>query len=198
VIDPAILTAVQTVYSSDLGLPPDWTPQQRTAFLSAEAEKISAMAASMAEELWEQAIAVWTHTRGRTPDHATKVALLESARAQAARTVLHRELYELIATDETPPPWEIPDPIPQGPVSWEHRWTNPDLQSDPSAELQTLIDQIWPAPQFSAPWRIKAGWLMAARDEDGLPRPDHREDPLTAELAQMIRLDLRCDGLPEQ
>ena len=113
VIDPEILKAVQTVYSTDLGLPEEWTPEQRTQFLTAEADKISSMAASMAEELWEKAIAVWSRNRnGKTPNHATKVALLEAARAQAAQTVLNNELYDLIETDETTPSWETPDPIP--------------------------------------------------------------------------------------
>lgn len=200
VIDPEILKAVQTVYSTDLGLPEDWTEEQRRQFLTAEADKISSMAASMAEELWEKAIAVWSRNRnGKTPNHATKVALLEAARAQAAQTVLNNELYELIATDETTPLWETPDPIPdRAQVGWEQRWTNPAYQSEPSEDLEALIDRLWPAPDFSGPFRIKAGYLISARAEDGLPLPARREDPLTAELAQMIYRDLRADGLPER
>lgn len=200
VIDPEILKAVQTVYSTDLGLPEEWTPKQRTEFLTAEADKISSMAASMAEELWEKAIAVWSRNRGgKTPNHATKVALLESARAQAAQTVLNNELYDLIETDETPPPGESPDPI-LDPAhrGWEQRWTNPAYQSEPSEDLEALIDQLWPAPDFSGPFRIKAGYLISARAEDGQPLPALPEDPLTAELTQMIYRDLRADGLPER
>ncbi len=200
VIDPEILKAVQTVYSTDLSLPEEWTPEQREQFLTAEADDISSMAASMAEELWEKAIAVWSRNRnGKTPNHATKVALLEAARVQAAQTVLNNELYDLIATDKTTPSWETPDPT-QDPatVSWEQRWTNPALQSEPSEDLEALIDRLWPAPDFSGPFRIKAGYLTSARAEDGLPLPAHPEDPLTAELAQMIYRDLRADGLPER
>lgn len=200
VIDPEILQVVQTVYTTDLSLPEEWTPERRSQFLTAEADKISSMASSMAEELWEKAIAVWSRNRdGTTPNHATKVALLEAARAQAARTVLKNELYDLISTDETPPPWETPDPIPDpARVTWEQRWTNPDLQSEPSEDLEALIDRLWPAPDFSGPFRIKAGYLISARVEDDLAPPDHREDPQTGELAQMIYRDLRADGLPER
>jgi hypothetical protein len=200
VIDPEILKAVQTVYSTDLGLPEEWTDPQRTEFITAEATKISSMAASMAETLWEQAITAWSRQRnGQTPSHATKVALLEAARKQAAQTVLNNELYELIATDETPPPWEIPVQIPdRAQVRWAQRWTKPVYQSEPSEDLEALIDRLWPAPDFSGPFRIKAGYLLAARAEDGLTPPAHREDPLTAELAQMIHHDLREDGLPER
>ena len=129
VIDPEILKAVQTVYSTDLGLPEGWTREQRDQFLMAEADKISSMASSMAEELWEKAIAAWSRNRnGKTPNHATKVALLEAARAQAAQTVLNNELYDLIETDETTPPWETPDQIPDpAHLGWEQRWTNPRI-----------------------------------------------------------------------
>ena len=200
VIDPEILTAVRTVYSTDLSLPEEWTPQQREQFLTAEADDISAMVASMTEELWEKAIAVWSRNRnGTKPNHATKVALLGAARAQAAQTVLHNELYDLIATDETTREWEAPDPIPDpATVSWEQRWTNPALQSEPSEDLEALIDRLWPAPDFSGPFRIKAGYLTSARAQDGLPLPARPEDPLTTELAQMIYRDLHTDGLPER
>lgn len=200
VIDPEILKAVQTVYSTDLSLPEEWTPERRNQFLVAEADKISSMASSMTEELWEKAIAVWSRNRnGKTPNHATKVALLEAARTQAAQTVLNNELYDLISTDETPPPWETPDPIPDpAQVSWEQRWTNPALQSEPNEDYEALIDRLWPAPDFSGPFRIKAGYLISARAEYGLAPPDRREDPQTDELAQMIYRDLRADGLPER
>ena len=191
---------VQTVYTTDLSLPEEWTPERRNQFLTAEADKISSMAASMAEELGEEAIAVWRRNRnGTTPNHATKVALLEAARAQAAQTVLNNELYDLISTDEATPPWETPDLIPDpARVGWEQRWTNPALQSEPSEDLDALIDRLWPAPDFSGPFRIKAGYLISARAEDGLAPPDRREDPQTDELAQMIYRDLRADGLPER
>ena len=49
---------------------------------------------------------------GQTPNHATKVALLQAAREQAARTVLHNELYEMVEIDESSPESESPDPAP--------------------------------------------------------------------------------------
>ncbi|WP_238994852.1 hypothetical protein [Mycolicibacterium chubuense] len=200
VIDPEILKAVTTVYATDLSLPEDWTPERRNAFLTAEADKISSVAASMAEELWEKALAEWSRQRnGQTPNHATKVALLEAARAQAARTVLNNELYELIETEETTPESETVDPAPNpADLTWEQRWRIPALQSEPGEGLEALIDHLWPAPDFSGPFRIKAGYLMAARAEDALDLPAHPEDPLTAEMAQMILRDLRADGLPER
>jgi hypothetical protein len=200
VIDPEILKAVTTVYSTDLSLPEEWTPERRNEFLTAEADKISSMAASMAEELWEKALVAWSRQRdGQTPNHATKVALLKAAREQAARTVLHNELYEMVEIDESVPVSQTADPAPNpADLTWEQRWTIPALQSEPSEDLEALIDRLWPAQDYSGPFRIKAGYLMAARAEDALELPDRPEDPLTAELAQMILRDLRADGLPER
>ena len=199
-IDPEILKTVQTVYSTDLSLPQEWPQQRREQFLLAEADKISSMAASLSEELWEKAIEAWSRQHnGQTPNHATKVALLEAARTRATQTVLNNELFDLIESDETTPPWETPDPMPDpATLDWEQRWTNPACQTEPSEELEALIDRLWPAPDYSGPFRIKAGYLMSARTEDGLPVPAHPGDPLTAELGQMIYHDLRADGLPER
>ncbi|CAE46817.1 hypothetical protein OSH39_12760 [Mycobacterium ulcerans] len=174
VIDPEILKAVQTVYSTDLGLPEEWTPAQRMEFLTAEADKISSMAASMAETLWEQAITAWTRSRnGQTPNHATKVALLGDARAQAVTRVLNSELYELIETEETDEtdmsPPQSGQPIPhRNQVDWQQRWTNPIYQSDPTPDLKALIDRLWPASDFSAPRRW---WPPCARSLTSLRPP---------------------------
>lgn len=46
-------------------------------------------------------------------------------------------------------------------------------------------------------FRIKAGYLLAARAEDSLALPTGPDDPLTSQLAQMVYRDLCDDGLPE-
>lgn len=51
-------------------------------------------------------------------------------------------------------------------------------------------------PEFSALFRIKAGYLLAARAEDQLALPRQASDPLAVELAEMVYQDLRDDGLP--
>ncbi|MFZ3348335.1 MAG: hypothetical protein WA488_19915 [Mycobacterium sp.] len=47
-------------------------------------------------------------------------------------------------------------------------------------------------------FQVKAGYLLAAHAEDGLPLPSGQEDPVIAELTEMISADLRCAGLPER
>jgi hypothetical protein len=47
-------------------------------------------------------------------------------------------------------------------------------------------------------FQVKAGYLLAARAEDGLPLPSGQEDPLIAELTETISADLRRAGLAER
>jgi hypothetical protein len=51
---------------------------------------------------------------------------------------------------------------------------------------------------FSDVFQVKAGYLLAARTEDGLPLPSGQLDPLVAELTEMVSADLRNAGLPER
>lgn len=55
---------------------------------------------------------------------------------------------------------------------------------------------VWPDPQFSVLFRIKAAYLLIARLEDQLPLPDGPQHPLAAELAPLVYEDLRLDGYP--
>lgn len=100
-IDPDILSAVRTVYSTDLGLPDDWTTARRAEFMAAEAEKISWMVRALASTLGRQNVANWSRrSRGSAPGAAVRAELTAQARTQALDSVLSTELYELIASDE--------------------------------------------------------------------------------------------------
>lgn len=96
-VDPGILHAVQTVYTTDLGLPEEWTDDQRTEFIAAEADKITWMARAQAATLGDRSIHDWTRRHGgQLPNRSTQTALRTQARAHAVRQVLSTELYELI------------------------------------------------------------------------------------------------------
>ncbi len=100
-VDPDILHAVQTVYTSDLELPQEWTDAQRAGFIDAEADKMTWMARAHAATLADLSIRDWTRrNHGQIPDPVTQSALRTEARAQAVRQVLSTELYELIVTDD--------------------------------------------------------------------------------------------------
>lgn len=99
-VDPAIHRAVQTVYTTDLGLPEEWTDTQRADFIDAEVDKITWMARADAETLGERSIHDSTRRHGgQLPNLSTQTALRAQARTQAVRQVLS-ELYELIPAED--------------------------------------------------------------------------------------------------
>jgi hypothetical protein len=98
-IDPNILSAVQSVYTTDLGLPEDWTDAQRAEFIEAEASKITWMVRAQASTLGEQSVEQWARRHGVRPNSNMQNGLKIAARAEALHLVLNTELYELIASD---------------------------------------------------------------------------------------------------
>ena len=201
VSSPEIRQIVQDVYNHQLGLPPEWTPQRRMTFIEDEATRISHQITELADQMGAQAITEWTQRTGEHPDYLTKVRLLNTARASAKEIVLNNELYELIPDpqDDLDSEQQRAQPSPDlTPLPWNQRWTRTQYRIDPSEQIEDLAAQIWPAPDFSAVFRIKAAYLLAARAEDHLLLPEHRGDPLAEELAPLVYSDLRHDGLPER
>lgn len=199
VTSPEIRQIVEEVYSGPLQLPDGWNQHQRQDFLETEAAKISYQVAELAAEMGAQVVGEWTRTRGQHPDYLTKVGLMNTARLQAMEVVLNKEFYEQIPTEDEDVMdlWgEQDQPLPdRSQVSWDQRWTCPLYRSE---DIEALIAHLWPDPGHSAVFRIKAGYLLAARVEDGLTLPTGPADPLTGRLAQMVYRDLRDDGLPAQ
>lgn len=200
VTSPEIAQIVSDVYTTHLSLPPEWTPSQRQSFLDRTAATLSRQIAELAAQLGEQAVQEWITSHGEHPDYLTKVGLLNTATASAREMVLTSELYELIPAPPDPPMVEQQQasPTDRDQLPWTQRWTRTQYRSEPDEAMEELVADLWPAPEFSAVFRIKAGYLLAARAEDQLPVPRERHDPLTAELAQMVYQDLRDDGLPAQ
>jgi hypothetical protein len=201
VTSPEIREIVHAVYTDHLQLPAEWTAAQRQEFIEAEAGKISHLIAELAAEMGEQAVADWIASHGDHPDYLTKVGLLNTATAAAKEIVLNNELYEMIPE----PPDSIPSDLIEGEpvldrslIPWDQRWTCTRYRTEPSDQIEALAAATWPDPNYSAVFRIKAGYLLAARAEDQLPLPRRPGDPLAEQLAQMIYTDLRHDGLPER
>lgn len=200
VTSPEIRHIVQTIYTDHLQLPAEWSAAQRQEFIETEAGKISHQVAELAAEMGEQAVADWIARHGDHPDYLTKVGLLNTAMAAAKEIVLNNELYEMIAkpADSTPSePIDAEPVLDHSQIPWDQRWTRTRYRTEPSDQIEALAAAIWPDPNYSAVFRIKAGYLLAARAEDQLPLPRHAGDPLAEQLAQMIYADLRHDGLPE-
>ncbi|MGH3556009.1 MAG: hypothetical protein ACRDTK_00550 [Mycobacterium sp.] len=198
---PEIRQIVQTIYTDHLQLPTEWNAAQRHEFIEAEAAKISHQVAELAAEMGEQAVADWIARHDDHPDYLTKVGLLNAATAAAKEIVLNNELYEMIPEPPDPTPSDLIESesaCDRGPLPWDQRWTRTRYRTEPSEQIEALTATIWPDPTYSAVFRIKAGYLLAARAEDELPLPSRPGDPLTEQLAQMIYTDLRHDGLPER
>lgn len=193
---PQIQQIVEDAYTRFLQLPDEWTPAQRQRFLDEQAAHISYLVAELGAEMGAQAVADWTKAHHSPPDYMTKVGLLNTAHAQAMEIVLNNEIYEMIPDfNDTPTDSEAPPMPPREQVPWNKRWTSPRYRTEPSEELEALVRRVWPDPRFTVGFRIKAGYLMAARIEDGLPIPDHPGHPLAGDLALMVQRDLRDDGL---
>ncbi|MGY4712985.1 hypothetical protein ACXDF8_26135 [Mycolicibacterium sp. CBM1] len=196
---PEIRQVVTQVYTSHTLLPPEWTPEQQREFVGQEAVRLSRQVAELAAELGEQAIQEWTARTGQHPDFLTKVGLMNTTTSQAQELVLGQQLYTLI-----PPPAD--DWLDDGSAArpdraqapWDQRWTSTYYRTDPSAELEDLAAAVWPSPDFTALFRIKASYLLAARAEDHQPLPIDRHDALADQLAQLVYADLRADGLPTE
>ncbi|OBK04839.1 hypothetical protein A5722_01235 [Mycobacterium vulneris] len=200
VTSPEIREIVDNIYDEHLTLPTQWTPQQRDQFLEAEASRISRQVAEVAAQMGEQAVRQWQTEHGQHPDYLTKVGLLNTTRAQAMEIVLSQELYEKIPQNDESSELPASQTMLQDrlQVPWQQRWTHSALRIEPSEQIEGLVAEVWPAPDFSAVFRIKAGYLLAARAEEYLPLPSHPDDPLAATLAPLILADLRHDGLPER
>lgn len=197
------LDILNEVYPRYLQLPPEWTDQEQQHYLEQESERLSRMVGELADQLAEQSVSQWTHRHGHHPDYLTKVGLLNSARMSAREQILNNEVYEQIPvsgdeTDEDLDATRAQPPQARDGIPWDRRWTDPDWRSDPSEQMETLIEQIWPEPRFSTLFRIKAGYLLAARQEDGLANPTASDCPLAQQLASLVYQDLRSDGLPER
>lgn len=197
---PEVQKAVHHVYTTNLSLPPDWTEHQRLQFLTEEAQTISEMVLLNAATQSRHDIETWRrehpdqHLNPTIEEHLSQVAY-----NSAMRNVLNTELFDLIApTDPDNEPTGDQPELKRNQVSWDQRWTRPQYRCEPSPQIEDLIERLWPEPTYSTVFRIKAGYLLAARAEEMLPNPDHQDDPLAGELATMVYSDLRQDGLPER
>lgn len=86
----------------------------------------------------------------------------------------------------------------RGTLPWDQRWTHPQYRSQPSQDIEALVAALWPDDSFSDVFQVRAGYLLTARTEDGLPIPSSQKDPLIAQLTKIITADLQRVGLPER
>lgn len=194
VTSPEIRQIVQEVYQH-LPLPTEWTPDQRAEFLDREASTLSRRVAELAAEMGESMVREWITTHGQHPGYLEKVDLLQQAHRTAQEIVLTNELYEKIPPlEEENADSEQESDVPTERPGWELRWRQLQWRVEPTEDLEELVATVWPAPEFSAVFRVKAAYLLAARAEDGLDQPTYHGDPLAVRLTAMVNEDLERDG----
>lgn len=82
-------------------------------------------------------------------------------------------------------------------LAWNQRWNNAQWRTEPAERHHALAAAVWPDPAFSAAFRARAAYLLAAREEDNLAMPAGHGDPLAAECATLVFEDLRNDEIDE-
>lgn len=187
---------VDQVYRERVTLPPEWTAEQRRVFLDQETARLSRLAADLAAQRADAAIATWTEQTGHEPDYLTTVGLINNATLQGREQALAEQLYAQIPPD--------PDPAVEAEsveLVESVDWGNPDRwrtlrRSEPTPTVTALVAQLWPT---RSDWfAIKAEYLLQARAEDDLELPSSPDSALAQELALLVDDDLRSDGLPLQ
>lgn len=193
VVSPAVAHVIDELCAAGRLPQSNWPLPQRQVYLDQLGVQISRHLGALADEFSESAIQAWIARTGDHPDYLTKVALVNNATAEAT-TIALRRLDETIDAADEDSGLEVEPPRPdRSEVPWDQRWTRTYYRTDPTEELEVLAADLWPA--CSTVFRIKMGYLLAARAEDGLALPADHSEPLATELADMVYQDLRDDGL---
>jgi len=193
VVSPAVAQVIDELCATGHLPQSNWPLPQRQVYLEQLATQISRHLDTLADELAESAIQAWIARTGDHPDYLTKAALVNNATREAT-TIALRRLDEMIDGADEKSGLEQEPPRPdRSEVPWDQRWTRTYYRTDPTEQLEVLAADLWLT--CSAVFRIKMGYLLAARAEDGLALPADHNDPLATELADMVYQDLRRDGL---
>ncbi len=181
-VSAAIRQIVQRVWTEDIAIPPEWSPQEREAFFASEGERLVNQINVMHAEQQQVVIRDWrTRNGGKVPDHLTHVGLINLARSQCEEIVLTQELYELVPVGEedrerTPleeqiarERWEDNEQ-----QAWDAAQSDPDrwkteYAPDPTYEVYDTTQWLWPDKTLS--WRVSAACLWQVWAEDNRPLP---------------------------
>jgi len=181
-VSAAIRQIVQRVWTEDIGIPPEWSPQETEAFFASEGERLANQINVMHAEQQQVMIRDWrTRNDGKVPDHLTHVGLINVARLQCEEIVLTQELYELVPVEEedrerTPleeqiarERWEDNEQ-----KAWDAAQSDPDrwkteYAPDPTEEVYDTTQWLWPDKTLS--WQVSAACLWQVWAEDNRPLP---------------------------
>lgn len=204
---------VERIHRQLIGLPPEWSEQQKTDFIAAETTRVERIESQTQATLADHALEQYRKAHdGMSPEYLEHVGMLRTTQLQATEIAL-AELYE-----QVPPREEVVRQLPDG--TWvdedmnvleqadlqylenlrperelgaelqaaqqgrPDRWKTP-FCSDPMIEHEERVSRLWPGQGDR--FLFKMGELWAARFEDGLALPDSIEEPMAAELEKQVR-----------
>lgn len=194
-----ILAEVSRVWTEEIGLPESMTESEKQTFLQERTEEISAQIESSMGTAQGPLVARFKSEYGREPDFPTKLALIETARAQITAQVLQEMLYEQIPgaidpfpeeTDNESAPEKQSEESPADP----QRWRKALVRSEPRKEIEELTDQLFPTR--STLYRVMAAYLMQTLSEDGRQIPTSSSDPLLPSFISQLEAAMVEDGQP--
>jgi hypothetical protein len=186
----AVREEVERIYRELIGLPSEWSEQEKAGFIEREQVRIERIASRAQADLQDLALTQYRQSHGgASPEHLEHVGMLRQTQLQAQEIAL-QELYEQIPSADE----DDDDLVIESEAAWlerrtaEHR-SDPDrwrtvFCSDPVSEDLQLIGHMW--PDRPSAWQYKMGELWMARYEDGLPLPSSASDMLAHELQSLV------------
>lgn len=194
-----IFAEVSRVWTDLIGLPESMTESEKQEFLQERTAEISAQIELSMGTAQGPLVASFKSEHGREPDFPTKLALIETARAQITAQVLQEMLYEQIPEALDPFPEEadsgnVPEKSAEQNRNDPQRWRKALVRSEPRKEIEELTDQLFPTR--STLYRVMAAYLMQTLSEDGRQIPTSSSDPLLPSFISQLEAAMVEDGQP--
>ena len=196
-----VKAAVHQRYRTELAEMDRVSYEEMVTARTAELEQTIAVTTASTEH---QVIAEWEASMGREADHQERVNLINQARLSAQEIAL-TNLWEGYQDPEDLALREAEQAQTEQVAAEERamralpamqRWKT-SVVSEADPEIVRLVEMVW--PQQSVAFQVLAEDLLQARSEDRMPLPTGPNDPLAAELGQLV-LEYRAelDALAER
>lgn len=173
-------------------------------FVTDRTAELEQMIAETTASTEHQVIATWEASTGREAGHQERVNLINQARLSAQEITLANlwEGYQdpedlaLREAEQASKEQEAAEEQALRALPAMKRWKT-SVASEADPEIVRLVETVW--PQQSVAFQVLAEDLLQARSEDRMPLPTEPNDPLAAELGQLV-LEYRAelDALAER
>ncbi|WP_185981849.1 hypothetical protein [Skermania sp. ID1734] len=151
----------------------------RTAFeefVTAKTAELEQQIDQLAQENRIELTRRWESENSRQIGYLDQVQVNQQAQQSAYETVMG-QLWEGVETTDQAGSVETTPAM--------QRWDTPEATA-PTPEIEDLVGTVWPSQSRETRFRVLAGDLLQARDEDNLPLPTTPDDPLAIELGALL------------